>query len=66
MRSEDFDLLVASIEEAGDIKAGCKKPARVFEMNVVTNLPTAMHNTIIVRGSNISESLRCLFHFSTP
>ena len=33
MRSEDFDLLVASIEEAGEIKAGRKKPARVFEMN---------------------------------
>ena len=33
MRSEDFDLLVASIEEAGAIKAGSKKPARVFEMN---------------------------------
>jgi putative transcriptional regulator len=33
MRNEDFDLLVASIKEAGDIKAGRKKPARVFEMN---------------------------------
>ena len=32
MKSEDFDLLVASIEEAGDIKAGRMKPARVFEM----------------------------------
>ena len=32
MKSEDFDLLVASIEEAGDIKTGRMKPARVFEM----------------------------------
>lgn len=33
MRKEDFDLLVASIEEAGEIKVGRKKPSRVFEMN---------------------------------
>lgn len=33
MKKSDFDLLVASIEEAGDIKAGRKEASRVFEMN---------------------------------
>ncbi|MCK4504415.1 MAG: helix-turn-helix domain-containing protein [Candidatus Aegiribacteria sp.] len=33
MKNEDFDMLVASIKEAGDIKANRKKPNRVFEMN---------------------------------
>ena len=32
MKKSDFDLLVASIEEAGEIKAGRKKASRVFEM----------------------------------
>jgi putative transcriptional regulator len=33
MKKSDFDLLVASIEEASDIKAGRKKASRVFEIN---------------------------------
>lgn len=33
MKNEDFDMLVASIKEAGEIKADRRKPSRVFEMN---------------------------------
>jgi putative transcriptional regulator len=33
MKNKDFDMLVASIKEAGDIKAGRKAPSRVFSMN---------------------------------
>ncbi|RLE24913.1 MAG: transcriptional regulator [Acidobacteria bacterium] len=33
MKNNDFDLLVASIKEAGDIKTGKTKPSRFFEMN---------------------------------
>ena len=33
MKDDDFNMLVASIKEAGDIKTGEKKPKRVFEMH---------------------------------
>ncbi len=33
MKKSDFDLLVASIEEAGDIKAGRREASRLFEMS---------------------------------
>ncbi len=33
MKNDDFNMLVASIQEAGDIKAGKKKPKRFFEMH---------------------------------
>ncbi len=33
MKNDDFNILVASIKEAGDIKAGRKKPSRAFEMD---------------------------------
>jgi putative transcriptional regulator len=33
MKTEDFGKLLASIKEAGEIKAGCKKPSRVYEIN---------------------------------
>ncbi len=32
MKNEDFNMLVASIEEAGEIKANRKKPSRLFEI----------------------------------
>ncbi|MDJ0762887.1 MAG: NadS family protein [Myxococcota bacterium] len=32
MKNDDFDKLVASIKEARDIKAGLKKPSRIFEI----------------------------------
>lgn len=32
MKSEDFDKLVESIKEAGDIKVGRKAPNRVYEI----------------------------------
>jgi putative transcriptional regulator len=32
MKNEDFDMLLSSIKEAGDIKNGKKKPSRVFEI----------------------------------
>lgn len=32
MKNEDFNLLVASIKEVGEIKAGRKKPSRLFEI----------------------------------
>ena len=32
MKNEDFDMLLSSIKEAGDIKSGKKKPSRVFEI----------------------------------
>jgi putative transcriptional regulator len=32
MKKRDFEKLVASIKEAGDIKSGRKRPSRVFEI----------------------------------
>jgi len=32
MKEKDFDKLVASIKEAGEIKAGRRKPRRVYEI----------------------------------
>ena len=32
MKNEDFDMLLSSIKEAGDIKSGKKKPSRIFEI----------------------------------
>ncbi|MCP4896076.1 MAG: helix-turn-helix domain-containing protein [bacterium] len=32
MKNDDFQLLVASMKEAGDIKAGKRKPSRIIEM----------------------------------
>ena len=32
MKNEDFDMLIASVKEAGAIKAGKKKPSRVFDV----------------------------------
>lgn len=32
MKNEDFDMLLSSIKEAGDIKSGKKKPSRLFEI----------------------------------
>lgn len=34
MKNEDFDMLLSSIKEAGDIKSGKKKPSRIFEIEV--------------------------------
>jgi putative transcriptional regulator len=33
MKNEDFDMLLSSIKEAGDIKKGKKKPSRIFEID---------------------------------
>lgn len=33
MKNEDFDMLLSSIKEAGDIKSGKKKPSRIFEID---------------------------------
>lgn len=33
MKNEDFDMLLSSIKEAGDIKSGKKKPSRTFEID---------------------------------
>ena len=33
MKNEDFDNLVASIKEAGEIKGGKKKPSRLYEID---------------------------------
>lgn len=32
MKKDAFDKLVASIKEAGEIKAGRKKPSRIYEI----------------------------------
>ncbi|MBM9538812.1 NadS family protein [Desulfobulbus alkaliphilus] len=32
MKNEDFNMLLSSIKEAGEIKKGIKEPSRVFEM----------------------------------
>jgi len=32
MKKDNFDKLVASIKEAGEIKAGRRKPSRVYEI----------------------------------
>jgi putative transcriptional regulator len=34
MKNEEFDMLLSSIKEAGDIKNGKKKPSRIFEIEV--------------------------------
>ena len=33
MKNEDFDMLLSSIKEAGDMKSGKKKPSRIFKIN---------------------------------
>ena len=33
MKNEDFEMLVSSIKEAGEIKNGKKEPSRVFEID---------------------------------
>ena len=33
MKDQDFEKLAASIREAGEIKAGKKKPSRVYEVD---------------------------------
>lgn len=33
MKNEDFEMLVSSIKEAGEIKKGKKAPSRVFEVD---------------------------------
>ena len=35
MREQDFNELVTSIQEAGEIKRGARKPSRVFEIRPV-------------------------------
>ena len=35
MREQDFNELVTSIQEAGEIKRGSRKPSRVFEIKPV-------------------------------
>ncbi len=34
MKNEDFDMLLSSITEAGEIKKGHKQPKRLFTMDV--------------------------------
>lgn len=36
MKNDDYTKLVASIKEAGEIKAGLKKPSRVYEISPPT------------------------------
>ena len=33
MKNENFDMLLSSIKEAGNIKSGKKKPSRVFKID---------------------------------
>ena len=33
MKNEDFEMLVSSIKEAGEIKKGKKEPSRIFEID---------------------------------
>jgi putative transcriptional regulator len=33
MKNEDFDMLLSSIKEAGDMKSGKKKPSRIFKID---------------------------------
>ncbi len=33
MKNEDFEKLVASVKEAGEIKSGRRKPGRIYEIN---------------------------------
>ena len=35
MREQDFNELVTSVQEAGEIKRGSRKPSRVFEIRPV-------------------------------
>ncbi|NLD36675.1 MAG: helix-turn-helix domain-containing protein [Desulfatiglans sp.] len=49
MKKEDFEKLVSSIHEAGEIKSGKKKPSRVFEVT-----PPAVKN--IRKKLNVSQN----------
>ena len=45
MKNEDFDMLVTSIKEAGEIKANRRNPSRVFEMKApeIRNIRALLH-----------------------
>ena len=45
MINEDFNMLVASIKEAGDIKSGKKEASRVFEIDApeIKSVREALH-----------------------
>jgi putative transcriptional regulator len=49
MKNEDFDMLLSSIEEAGDIKKGKKEPSRIFEID-------APEIKMIRKSLNVSQS----------
>jgi len=49
MKNEDFDMLLSSIKEAGDIKKGKKKPNRIFEID-------APEIKMIRKSLNVSQS----------
>jgi putative transcriptional regulator len=49
MKNEDFDMLLSSIKEAGDIKNGKKKPSRIFEID-------APEIKMVRKSLNVSQS----------
>jgi putative transcriptional regulator len=49
MKNEDFDMLLSSIKEAGDMKNGKKKPSRIFEID-------APEIKMVRKSLNVSQS----------
>ncbi|MGM0654530.1 MAG: NadS family protein [Thermodesulfobacteriota bacterium] len=49
MKTQDFDMLLSSIKEAGDIKSGKKQPSRIFEIE-------APEIKMVRKALNVSQS----------
>jgi putative transcriptional regulator len=49
MKNEDFDMLLSSIKEAGEMKVGKKKPSRFFEID-------APEIKMVRKSLNVSQS----------
>jgi len=65
VKNDDFDLLVASIKEAGDIKSGNTQPSRFCEMNA-PDIKAIRHSLQMSQGKfalMIGVSVRPLQHW---
>jgi len=62
MKENDFDLLLSSIKEAGDIKKGKKDPSRVFEINPpdIKMVRESLHVSQVEFAMMIGVSVRTL------
>jgi len=62
MKENDFDLLLSSIKEAGDIKKGKKDSSRVFEINPpdIKMVRESLHVSQVEFAMMIGVSVRTL------